>query len=96
MAHTHLITELNLQHQGITPDLVSSHSLRAGGATALHLNGIDAKTIQLIGCWSSDTFLTYIHNQLSAFSQGHSTLMSTNIPFHNTQINTNLGTPPQV
>ncbi len=71
--------------QGIPPELISSHSLRAGGATALHLNGYDTKTIQILGRWSSDTFLTYIHHQIAAFSKGLSTAMATNIPFHNTQ-----------
>ena len=85
------VTELLLHPHGITADQVSSHSLRAGGATALHLNGVDAKTIQILGRWSSDTFLTYIHNQLSAFSHGLSTRMSTDIPFHNTLINTTTG-----
>jgi len=85
------VQDLQLDQQGITPSVISSHSLRAGGATALHLNGVPAKTIQIIGRWSSDTFLTYIHNQLSTFSQGLSTLMSTNINFHNTLINTTTG-----
>ena len=76
---------LNLARQGIPPELVSSHSLRAGGATALHLNGFDTKTIQILGRWSSDTFLTYIHHQIAAFSTGLSTAMATNIAFHNTQ-----------
>jgi integrase len=79
------VKALNLETQGITPSLISSHSLRAGGATALHLNGFDTKTIQIMGRWSSDTFLTYIHHQISAFSHGMSSAMATNIPFHNTQ-----------
>jgi hypothetical protein len=79
------VRELNLQRHGIHPDQISSHSLRAGGATALHLNGYDAKTIQLLGRWSSDTFLTYIHHQIAAFSRNLSTHMATHIPFHNTQ-----------
>mmetsp|Transcript_27613 Transcript_27613/g.66372 ORF Transcript_27613/g.66372 Transcript_27613/m.66372 type:complete len:359 (+) Transcript_27613:1217-2293(+) len=76
---------LNLERQGIPAELISSHSLRAGGATALHLNGYDTKTIQILGRWSSDTFLTYIHHQIAAFSTGLSTAMANNIPFHNTQ-----------
>ena len=76
---------LHLERQGIPAKLISSHSLRAGGATALHLNGYDTKTIQILGRWSSDTFLTYIHHQIAAFSHGLSTAMATNIPFHNTQ-----------
>jgi hypothetical protein len=55
---------------GLSPDLVSSHSLRAVGATALHLNGCDAKTIQILGRGNSETFLTYIHHQIAAFSLG--------------------------
>jgi len=76
---------LHLDRQGIPSASISSHSLRAGGATALHLNGYDTKTIQILGRWSSDTFLTYIHHQIAAFSHGLSTAMATNIPFHNTQ-----------
>jgi hypothetical protein len=37
-------------------DLVSTHSLRAGGATAMKLDGDDCSTIRKQGQWSSDTF----------------------------------------
>ena len=40
------VTHLRLDRQGIRPSDVSSHSLRAGGATAMHLNGIPDSTIQ--------------------------------------------------
>ena len=53
---------------------------------ALHLNKVDTRTIQLMGRWSSDTFLLYIHQQISAFSQDLSTLMSNNINYHNIHI----------
>jgi hypothetical protein len=82
---------MQLHRQGIPADLISSHSLRAGGATALHLNGFDSKTIQILGRWSSDTFLTYIHHQIAAFSHGLSTSMATNIHFHNTSIRPSIG-----
>ena len=49
----------------------------------MHLQGIDPNTIKKMGCWSSDTFLMYIHDQISAFSKGVSYKMSTNISFHN-------------
>jgi hypothetical protein len=45
-----------------------------GGAVALHLNNVPAHTIQIMGRWSSDTFMTYIHSQLSSFALNLSTL----------------------
>ena len=60
---------------------VSSHSLRAGGAMALHLNGEPDLTIRKLGRWKSNTFEMYIHEQISAFSAGLSIKMSTHIPF---------------
>lgn len=68
---------------GFLPRFVSSHSLRAGGAMAMKLNGVDSDTIKKFGRWSSDTFLMYIHEQVSAVSAGVSTAMSNNIHFHN-------------
>ena len=77
------VTLLRLVNNGLHKDLVGSHSLRAGGATAMHLQGIDPNTIKKMGHWSNDTFLMYIHEQISAFSKGVSHKMSTNISFHN-------------
>jgi hypothetical protein len=77
------VIQLNLRQYGFHPDQISSHSLRAGGAMALHLNHQSSATIRLMGRWSSDTFLDYIHSQIAAFSTGLSTAMSTNILFNN-------------
>ena len=60
---------------------VSSHSLRAGGAMAMHLAGVDTNIIRKQGRWKSDTFLMYIHEQISAFSAGVSAKMSANVKF---------------
>lgn len=60
---------------------VSSHSLRAGGAMALHLNGVDTVTIQKLGRWKSKTFQMCIHEQISAFATGVSIKMSNHVPF---------------
>ena len=60
---------------------VSSHSLRAGGAMAMHLNKCSDIQIRKMGRWRSDTFLMYIHEQITAFSIGVSKLMSTDIEF---------------
>jgi hypothetical protein len=68
---------------GFTAAFVSSHSLRAGGAMAMKLNGEDRDTIHKQGRWSSDTFLMYIHEQIAAFSTGISKRMSRHIPFIN-------------
>ncbi|KAG7352982.1 hypothetical protein IV203_009030 [Nitzschia inconspicua] len=67
---------LGLSRYNITPADISSHSLRAGGAMALHLGGVPAHTIKILGRWSSDTFLLYIQEQITGFSAGLSTQMS--------------------
>ena len=77
------VASLGLLSHGFILKEVSSHSLRAGGAMALKLHGYDRDTIKKMGRWSSDTFLTYIHEQIGAFSAGLSTKMATPIPFHN-------------
>jgi hypothetical protein len=77
------VIQLDLRQYGFHPDQTSSHSLRAGGAMALHLNHQLRATIRLMGRWSSDTFLDYIHSQIAAFSMGLSTAMSKNILFNN-------------
>ena len=73
----------NLIAQGYSLDRVSSHSLRAGGAMALKLNGSDSETIMRVGRWTSLTYLTYIHTQISALYMGLSALMATKIIFQN-------------
>ena len=64
------VKDLDLAQQGIYPAMVGSHSLRAGGATTMFLDGKDRDTIRKYGRWSSDTFLMYIHEQIDAFSTG--------------------------
>ena len=77
------VVKLKLHQQGIKREFVGSHSLRAGGAMAMHLNGVSDNTIKKMGRWSTDTFLMYIHQQISAFSKGVSTKMANRIDFHN-------------
>jgi len=87
------VKRLGLNHQGLAPELVASHSLRAGGAMAMHLNGLSDNCIKKMGRWSSDTFLMYIHEQISAFSKGISKKMSTHIQFHNIAFQPMIKTP---
>ena len=77
------VKSLGLHHCGYNARAVSSHSLRAGGAMAMHLNNINRDTIKKFGRWSSDTFLMYIHEQIGAFSKGVSTKMTRTIQFQN-------------
>ena len=77
------VSNVGLLSQGFRLQDVSSHSLRAGGATAMKLRGYDRDTIKKLGRWSSDTFLTYIHEQIGAFNAGIAANMSIPIPFHN-------------
>jgi hypothetical protein len=72
--------KIGLYNLGYGPGDVSSHSLRAGRAMAMHLNGVDPNTIRKMGRWKSDTFLMYIHEQISAFATGVSIKMSNSIP----------------
>ena len=74
---------IGLYHYGYTEADVSSHSLRAGGAMALFLNGVSPIIIQKLGRWKSLTFLVCIHEQISAFATGVSHKMSMDIPFQN-------------
>ena len=45
----------------IKPSEVEARSLRAGGATAMLVAGIDSNVIQLIGRWKSDAMLRCLH-----------------------------------
>ena len=74
---------LNLDKTGINPDLIGVHSLRAGGAMALKLQGETDTTIMKMGRWTSLTFLQYIHNQIAHLNKNISQKMSKKIHFQN-------------
>ena len=73
----------NMHKKGFPLNRIGSHSLRAGGAMALKLNGIDTVLIKKYGRWTSDTFITYIHEQIAHLAAGVSTAMTANLAFHN-------------
>lgn len=86
--HVHQVLQraavrLLLWEQGYDLDRIGTHSIRASGAMALHLNGVTPETIMLMGRWRSQTWLTYIHTQIAAFSAGMSRLMARPILFYN-------------
>jgi hypothetical protein len=53
----------DLNHMG-------AHLLRASGAMVMKLSNVDAETITKVGCWTSSTFLIYIHSQITALNAG--------------------------
>ena len=73
--------KIGLYKLGYEEGDISSHSLRASGAMAMHLTGINPNTIPEMGQWKSNNFLMYIHEQMSAFATGISVKMSNAIPF---------------
>lgn len=77
------VRALDLERFGLHLRHVGSHSLRAGGAMAMHLSGVKYDVIKKMGRYSSNTFLMYIHEQISALSAGVSTQMSQQFVFHN-------------
>jgi integrase len=62
---------------------IGAHSLRASGAMAMKLNGVDAETIKKVGRWTSSTFLIYIHSQIAALNAGLAQRMVRPIYFQN-------------
>ena len=74
---------LKLHENGIDPDLIGLHSLCAGGAMALKLQGVSDTIIQKQGHWRSVTFLQYAHTQIAHLTKDLSTKMSTVLRFQN-------------
>jgi hypothetical protein len=72
-----------LLNSGYSPSRVSAHSLRASGAMALRLNNVGEDLIKKLGRWSSSTWLTYIHSQISSLSAGLSEKMTIHHVFYN-------------
>jgi hypothetical protein len=68
---------------GYNPTRVSAHSLRASGAMALRLNNVGEDLIKKLGRWSSSTWLTYIHSQISSLTAGLSERMTIHHVFYN-------------
>ena len=48
---------------------------------AMKLNGCDLITIMKQGCWTSPTFLTYIHNQIAHLGANITNRMANQVPF---------------
>jgi hypothetical protein len=62
---------------------IGPHSLRASGAMQLKLNGESDSMIQKMGRWSSNTWLQYLHGQISCLTRGISARMATPVLYFN-------------
>jgi integrase len=62
---------------------IGPHSLRASGAMQLKLNGVSDSMIQKMGRWSSNTWLQYLHGQISCLTRGLSARMATPVLYVN-------------
>ena len=62
LIHRDLATMLQsfLHKAGYSPDGITTHSIRRGGATVLMRSGIDMPAIQHHGTWSSDVYKQYL------------------------------------
>jgi hypothetical protein len=78
-AVVHLIGEAIL---GFGKEDVGLHSIRAGGAMAMFLSGVNEIIIQRIGRWQSLAFLEYIREQVDSFTFGVSQKMLQHEKFH--------------
>ena len=56
---------------------VGTHSIRSGAAMAMYLGGLSVYAIQLIGRWSSNSFMKYLRKQIKEFTLGVSMKMLT-------------------
>ena len=78
-----LAKKTELYKKGYPLKWLGSHSLKAGRVMELKLNGIDIVMIKKYGRWTSDTFITYIHEQIVHLASGVSTTMAKSISFYN-------------
>jgi hypothetical protein len=76
-------SDTNLVAQGYDLKRIGTHSLRASGAMALKLQGVEDSLIMKIGRWTGLTFLTYIHSQIGALNTGLAQRMAIRIHFIN-------------
>ena len=61
---------------GFAPEDAGTHSIRSGGAMAMHLADVPDRTLVVIGWWILLGFMVYIQQQISSFNAGVSVKMS--------------------
>ena len=83
--------DLKLEARGFPAARMGTHLLQAGRAVALALSGQSPEMIKKIGCWSSDTFLMYMHKQIAHLTAGVAEGMAQSFPFSNIERATTSG-----
>ena len=78
--------EDNLQAAGYDLSRIGTHSLRAGGAVKLKMDGEDDGLIKKLGRWSSGTFATYIQPHIGPLTAGRAARMATALRFYNVHV----------
>jgi hypothetical protein len=76
------VAAIGIDKLGFGPDDIGTHSIRAGAAMAMYLDGVPVFTIMLMGRWSSDAFLKYIRKQVEQFSHNVASRMIKNQHFY--------------
>lgn len=62
-------------HAGVDPANIATRSLRASGAMALLLGGMDPDQIRIVGRWRSDAMFRYLHAHALPLIQDNSRIM---------------------
>ena len=75
------VRSLDYRSRGTPLEKLNTHSLRAGGAMALHRNGYTDHDIMKMGRWRSNNVLKYICEHIEKFTAGMSTAMSKRFHF---------------
>ena len=77
MHHLHKTArKIGFRKLGFHTHKIGSHSLRSGGAMALHQAHVHDSTIKIIGRWRSDAFLIYLQGQVATFTKRISKAMA--------------------
>ena len=83
----HITTALRLsvdkigKKYGLRREDVSARSLRASGAMALLLGGVDANTIKMLGRLRSDEMMRYLHTSARQLVHKHASTMFTSADY---------------
>ena len=77
LTRAHVQSMLAAAFPRLAPGLVSSHSFRAGGASAAASIGVPDSANQILGRWSSQAFRAYLHLSDDYLSDVHRRISST-------------------
>jgi hypothetical protein len=77
-----VVIHVGKDNLGFKVSKMGTHSIRSGAAMAMYLANTPVFTIMLIGHWSSNAFLQYIHCQVQEFSSGIASRMITSSDFY--------------